>query len=115
MPGNTAKTTRTVSRVPRITRKQAEKYLAGVPEETAFWSHDGQVLSDMRELKDALFNMSDQTFAYHSNEIKKDFSKWVREVIGDEKLAADLETAANREQAANMVASRLNFLIEKAA
>ena len=54
--------------------------------------------------------MSDQTFAYHSNEIRKDFSHWVRDVIGDKKLAKDLEKASNREKAARIVEERYVFL-----
>jgi len=37
--------------------------------------------------------MNEETFGYHSNETKSDFSNWVKDVIGDEKLAADLKRA----------------------
>ncbi len=110
-----AKTTRT--RRPRvgtaavnIEKTQIEKFLAKVPDEFAFWSHDGRVLRDMKDLKDGLANMSDQDFAYHSNDVKKDFSKWVRDIIGDEKLAYDLEMASSRELAARIVEERYTFL-----
>jgi hypothetical protein len=64
----------------------------------------------MKDLKDALAAMSEQTFAYHSNDIKKDFSNWTRDILGDEKLAKDLEGASNRGQAAKIVAERLAYL-----
>lgn len=51
--------------------------------------------------------MSDQTFAYHCNTEKKDFSNWVRDVIGDDVLAKRLALAANKVEAANAVASRI--------
>ncbi len=96
--------------MPGISKSQAEKFLAKVPEENAFWCNDGRVLRDMKDLKEALATMSDQTFAYHSNEIKKDFANWVRDVIGDYELARDLERASNREQAARIVEERYTYL-----
>lgn len=98
----------------KIDKSQAEKFLAGVPEEYAFWCHDGRVFRDIRDLRDALNSMSDQGFSYHSNESKKDFSNWVRNVIGDETLAKDLEAASSREQAARIVEERFSLLSSKA-
>jgi hypothetical protein len=99
----------------RINQSQAQKYLAQVPSENAFWCNNGTVLNNLRELKDALTGMSDQTFAYHSNAIKKDFSNWIKYVIGDEQLAEDLENATNRQKAAQIVTDRYNLLVSRAA
>ena len=107
------KTTKT-SRAPRITKGQAQKFLASVPEQNVFLCNDGNIFRDLKELKDALATMSDQTFRYHSNEVKKDFSKWVRDVVGDEYLAVNLETAPDREQAAKIVEERCGLLVSKA-
>jgi hypothetical protein len=93
-----------------ISRSQAEKFLAKVPEKNAFWCKDGSLLRDLKDLKDVLAIMSDQTFAYHSNEIRKDFSNWVKNVTGDEKLARELEKASNREEAAKIVEDRYKYL-----
>ncbi len=88
----------------------AQKFLATVPEEYVFRCHDGRILKDMKELGEALAAISDETFAYHSNPERKDFSNWVRDVIGDEKLARDLENALDRNQAARIVTSRIDIL-----
>jgi hypothetical protein len=64
----------------------------------------------MKELAEGLAAISDETFSYHSNAQKNDFSKWVREVIKDEKLASDLSTATTRLEAVGFVTSRLAFL-----
>jgi len=104
-----------VTSKPRLYIGQVRKYLANVPEEYVFWTHDGNNLRDMKDLKDALANMSDEIFYYHSNEYKKDFSNWVRDIIGDETLAHDLEIAANREQASRIVSERYNYLASKLA
>jgi len=88
----------------------AQKFLAIVPDEYVFRCHDGRVLKNMKDLEEALATMADETFAYHSNSEKKDFSSWVRDIIGDERLAKDLENALERNQAARIVASRVDIL-----
>ena len=100
-------------KIVRITRQDAEKRLADVPQEYVFWCCDGQVLRNMEELKAALDSMTDETFAYHCNESKSDFGNWVRDIILDEKLARDLHKATNRIQAARNVADRIAFLTTK--
>ena len=96
-----------------ILKEQAKKFLSKVPEEYVFRCQDGRLLRDMKELAEALTTMTDETFTYHSNVEKKDFSNWVREIIGDEKLARDLEKATDRTQAAKQVASRVGVLSRK--
>jgi hypothetical protein len=116
MPRTTKTTTRSTKSstgTAGVTRAKAERSLAKAPDDRVFWSNDGRILADMKDLKDALANMSDQNFAYHSNEIKKDFSNWVRDVLEDEKMAGDLENATNREQAARIVDERYVFLKSK--
>ncbi len=93
----------------RILRKDAEKYLARVPDEHVFHLHDGSILRDMHELGETLKNMSDETFNYHSNKNKRDFSNWVKDIIGDEKLFRDLSRATSRTRAAKFVTDREAF------
>ena len=82
---STKGTTKKEARVtPRTGKSQANKMLARVPEEKVFWCHDGQVLRDIRELRDALITMSDETYNYHSKEFKKDLSNWVRDIVATE-------------------------------
>ncbi len=71
MPRATKTTTKTAgatTRTIRITRAEAEKYLAQVSEENVFWCHDGRAFRNMKELKDALADMSEHTYSFHSNE-----------------------------------------------
>ncbi len=96
-------------------KEQAQKFLSKVPEEYVFLCQDGRVLRDMNELAEALSAMTDETFAYHSNVEKKDFTNWVRDIIGDEKLATDLEKATSRAQAAKQASSRVGFLSRKSS
>jgi hypothetical protein len=93
-----------------ITKAMALERLGDVPEDKRFWCHDGRYLKNLEELGAALEEMSDETFGYHSNEGKTDFSNWVRDVIGDEKLARDLLKATSPAQAAQSVSARVKFL-----
>jgi hypothetical protein len=99
----------------RVTKSMARKILADVPDEKRFWLADGRYLKNLEELEAALVQMSPETFRAHSNEEKTDFSNWVKDVMGDDKLAGDLLKCETQERAARAVAERLNFLKGKAA
>jgi len=99
--------------MPRILKQDAERLLANVPEEHVFWSCYGRLINSMRELKEALEEMLDDAYTYHARQEKNDFSEWMRYVVGDQKLARDLEKSQNRTQAANKVAERIDFLSAK--
>jgi hypothetical protein len=94
----------------KMTRSVAEVLLGDVPEEKRFWSSDGRYLKNLEELKDALEQMAEETFSYHSSETKTDFSNWVKDVVGDEKLSRDLLKSTTKEQAARVVAERVRWL-----
>ena len=99
----------------KILKKDAKKMMARVSKEHVFRCCDGRSLKNMEELENAFNTMADETFSYHSNGEKSDFSNWVRDVIKDEKLARDLSKAGSRSQAAKSVKSRLTFLNNKVA
>lgn len=99
----------------RITKSVAERMLEDVPKEKRFWCQDGQEFKNMQELEAGLKRMSEETFCYHSNETKNDFSNWVRDVISDEKLAKDLLKSGTRDQAAKSVSARVTWLMGKLA
>lgn len=87
-----------------------EKRLARVPEQYVFYCCDGSIFRDMAELAAGLAAMTDEAFAYHSNDEKRDFSNWVREIIEDIELANDLAMTRSRLQAADCVADRIILL-----
>ena len=87
-------------------KQDAAKFLADVPDQNVFWCSDGSVFRNMKDLAEHLNSMSDETFTYHSNGMKNDFTTWVKDVIGDSKLADDLMTAATRSTAAAVATQR---------
>ena len=89
---------------------QMKEYLKDTPPDKCFWVNNGWIIRNLEELPIALDNMSDDTFNYHVNKDKNDFSKWVRDVIGDETLAGSLEGVKNREDAIKIVNKRIKQL-----
>ena len=96
--------------MPRISEEIASKYTANVPEEYVFRSHDGRIFRNIRELGQALKDMSAETYAYHVNDQKDDFANWVRNIIGDERLAQNLTKSISQSQAEKAVARRIAYL-----
>ena len=62
-----------------------------IPEEKRFWLCDGRVLKSLKELREALRYMDNGIFTYHVNENKNDFYNWIKDVIGNEKLAEEIK------------------------
>jgi hypothetical protein len=100
-------------RINKISKEEAKRRLGDVPDDKHFGCHDGKNIKNIRELRKALIDMSDETFHYHSGEGRNDFSKWIREVVGDDKLAEDLSKTKSRMQAIRAVAQRISFLESK--
>jgi hypothetical protein len=97
-------------KIVKISREEAKRRLGDVPDDKRFWCHDSKTIKNVKELRRALADMSDETFHHHLSEGRNDFSKWVREVVGDDKLAGDLGKTKSRIQASKAVADRISFL-----
>jgi len=102
-----------MAKIVKISKEEANRRLGDVPDEKRFWCHDGKLIKNFGELEKALNNMSDGTFHYHLGEGRNDFSNWIRDVVGDNKLASDLNKAKSRLQASKAVAQRISFLQSK--
>ena len=93
-----------------VKKEDAVNYLRDLSPETSFWVNNSNVLKNLDELQNALETMTEETYRYHVNKEKNDFSKWVDEVIGDKKLAKDLQSARNRYSALVKVKRRVETL-----
>lgn len=96
-------------------KQEAKRLLSDIPEEYVFWCHDGCVLHNLRELGDAISIMTDETYTFHVNAEKNDFTNWVRDIIKDGRLATDLQKASDRARAAKLLASRITILSKRVA
>ena len=88
----------------------ARKFLGDVENDKKFWVNNGTVLKNLDELLDALNSMSNDTFQYHANSEKNDFSRWIGDVIGDKKLAEDLAKSKNKKSVIKILEFRINQL-----
>ena len=98
-----------------VTKEEAAKYLCNAAPEHCFWVNNGPILKNVEELADALESISEDSYSYHANKDKNDFSKWIGEVIGDSRLANDLLSSKNKGSALNKIRARLNSLKKKAS
>lgn len=94
-------------------KQQAQRLLADVSQEQVFWVNDGCIVRNLKELNEEFKHISDDTYSYHANLEKNDFATWVKDVFGDEVLAANLRAAMNKEQAAKAVSKRTNTLSKR--
>lgn len=93
-----------------VPKEKAKLILAGSSDDKLFFVNNGMMLRTLYELRDALVNMSDETFSYHANQEKNDFSAWVKDVHQDHKLAEYLLKAKNRYAALAILDKRLTYL-----
>jgi hypothetical protein len=91
-------------------RTGAENLLANVPEEYVFRCCDGNIYRNAQELANAFTAMTEETYAYHANKERNDFSNWVRDIMKDDKLARDLVKAQNKIQARKAILDRIAYL-----
>ena len=97
-----------------VTKDEAKRYLCDAAPEQCFWVNNGPILKNLEGLANVLPEMNDDTFRHHANNEKNDFSSWVRDVVGDQKLANDLLSSRTKESAVKKIRSRLNSLKSKA-
>lgn len=96
-------------------KQEAKRLLADVPEEYVFRCRNGHILRNLKELGDEFNIMPDESYVFHANAEKNDFTNWLRDIIKDEKLANDLQKATNQAHAARLVTSRISTLSRRLA
>jgi hypothetical protein len=95
------------------TKQDAIRVLSDIEGDKRFFSKDGCILGNLPQLAECLAHMNDDSFGYHVTPEKNDFSRWIGEVVGDDKLAKDIRLAMSRGEAAEMVKSRVAWLKAK--
>lgn len=91
-----------------VKTKSAPKAKAAVQElevygDQRFFVINGYTLSRLSELPAALKAMDADTYAYHVNSDKNDFSLWVSDVLLNKALATKLKKAKNKDDMAALI------------
>jgi hypothetical protein len=84
--------------------------LADIEGEKRFFCHDGCIIKNMSELVGCLNHIPEEAFLHHVTPEKNDFSTWIRDVYGEQKLAGDLYSVSSPQEAVNIVTGRLDSL-----
>lgn len=90
-----------------------KKKIQRVDPEKYFRVANGTVVKGLMELDAAFDNMSDDTFQFHVNEWKNDFSNWIKDVINDKKLANELWGIKDRKKSQLVVLRRIIELLRE--
>lgn len=73
----------------KIAKEQAKHFLRRVDGPLCFYAEDGAAFGSLEELWFGLRTMPEAVFHHHSNREKSDFSQWIGDVFGDQRLAND--------------------------
>lgn len=95
------------------TKQDAARVLGDTSGDKCFFCRDGCVSKNLQQLAECLDRISEDSYHHHVTPIKNDFSNWVRDVFGDDKLANDLSRCANSAEAAKTVRDRITWLQKK--
>ena len=96
-------------------KEEAQRILREVNPEQCFWVNNGPVLKNLDELSKALAEMNKDSFKHHVNKEKNDFSSWVKDILGDQKLAGDIAKETSKSGIAAKVKQRIKQLKKSAA
>ena len=94
----------------KMGKEDAGFLLRNIEAEKCFWANNGPIISSLEALPNAVKNISEETFSYHVNKGKNDFSVWVNEVIGDKTLARELLKAKNQKTFLKKAEERVKLL-----
>ncbi len=93
-----------------MNKEEARRILDGTDGDRCFWVNNGPVLRNLDEMHEALSKMNKETFMHHVNAEKNDFSAWVRDILGDQKLAQDLSKVKSKKGMALKIKQRAQYL-----
>lgn len=96
------------------TKEEAAWALATVDGDKRFFCEDGCICNSLGELAGCVGTMSQDTFNHHVNQSNNDFSNWIRDVLGDDKLADDMQKVVDPQQAEKIIKTRIEWLQKKA-
>jgi hypothetical protein len=83
----------------RIKKHIAESWIRECDESQAFVCSDGQSAKSVKEMVSVLENMTPETYKFHANFDRNDFSAWAEGVFQNTHLAANFRKARSLREA----------------
>lgn len=71
--------------------------------EQRFFLKNGEAISSLRELRDRLSTMDEDTFNYHVSKDKNDFSSWIKEILLEPGLSEEIMHSADSKEMAETI------------
>jgi len=81
--------------------------LSDVSPNQYFHLKDGKSIKNLLELATALRTMDDNVFFHHVNNKRNDFANWIRDVVGDDKLAYKVFKQKNKHDIRVLIEKRI--------
>lgn len=106
------KTKRKMAKKKGVKKKKTEKknILKDANSNHYFFVQDGIVLKNVLDLSKQLDKMTDEVFRHHVNEMRNDFSNWIKDVFKEEKLAKELLKTTDKDKTQIII---LKYVIKK--
>lgn len=89
----------------KISKSNGKKHLVSVSGERCFWVNNGPILSNLKDLHNALREMSEEQWKHHVGKNGNDFANWVKGVLTDESCAKSLMKCKSKKGAVKIVGS----------
>ncbi len=87
--------------------EKAKKILSNVHPDFSFKLKDGGELRNLEEMMHALKKMERDIFLHHVTAERNDFARWVKDVLHDDELAAELGYCTDKENMEEIVRCRI--------
>ena len=93
-------------------RRLNNTYLGDCFPDQAFRIYNGGTVRNLYELADSIEHMSEESFTYHVNKKNKknDFAVWIKNIIGDIKLANKLKKIYKKKKYLLIIRERIHEL-----
>jgi len=72
-----------------------------------FYTNGGKAIKNLKEFAFRLEKLSDEEFNHHVNDERNDFSNWIRDVMGDKRLADKIANTRDRREMQIAILKRL--------
>ena len=95
----------------KIKEEDKKRLLSPVTPENYFRVANGTIIKGLMDFDNSLENMGEETFRYHVNDYRNDFSTWIRDTIKDEKLANELLLTKEKSRTQVLVLRRIIHIL----